>query len=70
MHSFWPAARMQLKCTSYETFSPGRDHLSENELGRFVMSHKFLVKIRSDQLLNDPAAAEAAAIEFLVQQAQ
>ncbi len=34
------------------------------------MSHKFLVKIRSDQLLNDPAAAEAAAIEFLVQQAQ
>ncbi len=68
MHSFWPAARMQLKCTSYETSSPGRDHLSEKELGRFVMSHKFLVKIRSEQLLNDPAAA--AAIEFLVQQAQ
>jgi hypothetical protein len=60
---------MQLKCTSYETSSPGRDHLSEKELGRFVMSHKFLVKIRSEQLLNDPAAA-AAAIEFLVQQAQ
>ncbi len=61
---------MQLKCTSYETFSPGRDHLGEKELGGFVMSHKFLVKIRSDQLLNDPAEAAAAAIEFLVQQAQ